>query len=509
VADLDLTIIPPEVVNVTIDPPENFNSIVVNQVIGVAISPFSTLVSTIDNTTPIETITIHEGLPGSSQSTAIIETGGPTTLPIGRVAADSLLYRNNSSQIVGYPLSTINHAQSTGLIKGGILSLNANDSATFDLSELWGQIVDNRTDLLNPTVVSIHLPAQVGLPCPHINDSTTTYIGVDLNGHIFYQMDDWSAADRRNIIAIGWVDHPDHNTITTAYTEPYCVAWPIARLDGFEEDHGAFNVEGNSYGPSSVGGHMQLVRTAGVIHDNGTNYINDPTSPDKLVTDREDPVEFYYYFRNPDLADKWINPSDSVNIVDPNHWDDGTNVLATVPDDKWTIQLLSFYGPTISNDVQYGQKLYNTQADAIAGRFDPIVINPYDFADTFQGWLIVKKGCTDLNDETQAKFLDGSGVALNRVSGGGASGGGGGAGGGEVNTASNINEGGTGVFIQKIGVDLQFAGISNADDKTTVNYNSSSKTILVGTNLPKIMTSLNEPPDPTGIPDGTLYFMYT
>jgi hypothetical protein len=80
---------------------------------------------------------------------------------------------------------------------------------------------------------------------------------------------------------------------------------------------------------------------------------------------------------------------------------------------------------------------------------------------------------------------------------------------GEETTASNVNTRGEGVYLEKVGVDLKFTGIDAKDTKTTVEYDSASKTILVGTSLPEVMTSTQDPPNPpTGIPDGTIFFTY-
>lgn len=53
---------------------------------------------------------------------------------------------------------------------------------------------------------------------------------------------------------------------------------------------------------------------------------------------------------------------------------------------------------------------------------------------------------------------------------------------GEANTASNINQQGVGVFYQKSGVDLQFLGIREANNKLSVSYNSTYKTADITVN---------------------------
>jgi hypothetical protein len=64
------------------------------------------------------------------------------------------------------------------------------------------------------------------------------------------------------------------------------------------------------------------------------------------------------------------------------------------------------------------------------------------------------------------------------------------------------------VFRQKVGVDLQMTGVDAVDDRTTVTFDTASKTILLGTTLPRVITSPDEKPSPVGIAENTLFFQY-
>jgi hypothetical protein len=102
-------------------------------------------------------------------------------------------------------------------------------------------------------------------------------------------------------------------------------------------------------------------------------------------------------------------------------------------------------------------------AEARSALRDPVMINPYNSYDTFRCWLIVKQGTTDLTDTSKAIFI--SAGKLGMVDAGSGSIGGSG---GEVNTASNIGTSGTGLYKQKIGVDLQFKNIQANSSKISI-----------------------------------------
>jgi len=59
-------------------------------------------------------------------------------------------------------------------------------------------------------------------------------VGVDMSGNVIQNGDaDWTDAQRRDIVVIGWLDHPNHSYIDLAYQEPFFVADVSAQLPDF------------------------------------------------------------------------------------------------------------------------------------------------------------------------------------------------------------------------------------------------------------------------------------
>ena len=50
----------------------------------------------VNTVSPVSTIVVNEGPPGSSTATGITETGGPTTLTIGRIDDGQILMRSGN-----------------------------------------------------------------------------------------------------------------------------------------------------------------------------------------------------------------------------------------------------------------------------------------------------------------------------------------------------------------------------------------------------------------------------
>jgi hypothetical protein len=355
--------------------------------------------------------------------------------------------------------------QSTGLVSGGLLSISRGNTHTFDLSAGVGVIVDNITDPQNPTILFISWDLMSGVSDPYLSLSDTTFIAIDNTGSVVFSTEEFSDIQRRTLIVIGWNDHQDMTEIYVSQSEPFYVCGAVEQFNDFVESFGAFNINGNNF---SVSSGLEIQRSYGKVFDGNSNYFTDARTPHVLTTELENPVEVVYYFR--DGLGGWVNNNTLVSEIDPNHWDNGSGILQNVPVDKFTIQLISFYAPYIANDVQYGQVVYDTLAEAETAIKNSVEINPYNSFDVFRAWLLIKQGTTDLSNTSNAKFIPAGKLGMMDVSSGGGAG-------GEVNTASNIGLVGVGMFNAKVGVDLQFKNLNAASSKITVTNNPTNKTV--------------------------------
>ena len=308
-------------------------------------------------------------------------------------------------------LKRLANVGSTGFLVGG-LRANADDNTKFDILAGAGVIVDNYTDPLNPAYQLVTWPDIIGIADTQIANGSTTYIYIDAMLMVHQHLDPPTPDMRREMIAIGWADHPNLTSIDDCALEPYFVADVDAQLNDFFESFKAFNIEGNVYSPLTG---LRVQQSEGSVFDNGTGYAADRRSPNICTTGSQSPCPINYFYRDPASVDLWVNDLPEVTNVDPNHWDNGSGTLQAVPAGYWTIQYISYYAYVLgANDFQYGQAVYPTPSKALNAVGAPIEKNPWNNVDVFRGYLIVRQGATDLTDPLQARFISAEDVNLSQ-----------------------------------------------------------------------------------------------
>jgi len=375
------------------------------------------------------------------------------------------------------------NALSTGILDGGIISINV-DPTKFNISSGSGLIIDNTTAGLYPTRTTVTWGNFTAQTTPFLATEDITFIAIDTAGNLVKQSSDFTATQARQYIVIGWVQHIDRTTIDNYLTEPYFAADTSVQLQTFWEGLGAFNIEGNNYTPNDA--NLYLDRSAGKTFDNGINYSVDKKHPNVYESIQESIIDFQYYYQT--SQNVWDNNYGVFNQIDPNHYDTGSG-LALCDTNKWTIQLMYFYSPSLGNDLQFGQTQYDTLDLAKAAIGDVVAINPFLSYDTLRTVIIVKQGANDLGDPTQALFIDAG--KFGTLTGGGSGSGGGG--GGEINTASNVGAGGLGFYDAKVGVDIQFRNLVPSN-LLSVSLNTSLHNVnldLVTSNMTMFQASGN------------------
>lgn len=308
----------------------------------------------------------------------------------------------------------------TGLLHGGIISINAGNTAQFDITSGRGQIhASGSTYTADPLPILQYVtwPSQTGVTVTNLATSDTTWLYIDNTGTLQQRTEYYTDDQLENAIIIGQLIHPSRTFINLARTNPNVAYATDKQYEQFIRSFGPIKVSGHTISPN--GANLKLNRSSGKAFSLGRNWINNTDDPSVVSDNAQTDCIFYRYYRGVTAGSFVTVPNQTA--IDPTKYDNGTGVLATVPGGKYTIQRLFYYPntPTLLG-VYYGRALYTSIADAAAN------INLEDFTEIentrtnaiFAGYLIVKGGATNLSSTTDALILQ-SGSFRSTSSGGG------------------------------------------------------------------------------------------
>jgi hypothetical protein len=235
-------------------------------------------------------------------------------------------------------------------------------------------------------------------------------VAIDSGGNVVEQTSAFTATQARANIVLGVIVHTDLVTpiVQTVNNEQLPFAQPVNQLYDLAEAIGFINVSGNEFGPSGVTpASLKFSKTSGEMFKFGSNYNILQTNPHVKTLAAADtasgggyPNQFQYRF-----SDGTSGPLTDTDI-DPDNLDNGSGGLTALANNQWSVQRIYSF---VSNNIklQRGVESFATKAAAIEGlRSEAYVTEPSIAANgLLRGWLVVKKGATDLSNTAQAQFL--------------------------------------------------------------------------------------------------------
>jgi len=376
------------------------------------------------------------------------------------IGTDNLIVR----VFTGEP-ERISNLMSTGLLTGGILSINGGDNTKFDISAGTGYIVNNYTDPLNPIRTLVSWSAKTALTPTYLTSDAISYIYLDSSGNVLQSTSRYTEDQYEDYIALGALGHP--NLTNLSYISIFVV--PIFSVESslrtFLDSFGAFCIDGNVI--EANGTDLRIKRSAGTCFKFGANYAVTKKSPNIISNTASSPQANFYAYRN--TSNVWVATSTAYNL-DPNYYDPGGGAgRVAVTAGWWTVQTFFFLPDLNLVTCQYGQVQYADKATALAHIQDSFTLDPAFAAFIFRGYMAVVQGATNLGDAAQAVFQAAGKFGLASIITG--------SGGGEANTGSNIGTSGVGVYAQKSGVDIQFKNLKASSTKITVTDDPTPHTI--------------------------------
>lgn len=302
---------------------------------------------------------------------------------------------------------------STGLLRGGKITITSGDNTKFDVAAGQGLLVDYVNE--PPMVTSFSFGPFLSQVVTNIGSQPVTYIGVTLNGQgqptIVQSSTEFTNTQRRSIVSLGLVVHSNNTSINAINTIAAVVEADANQLHDFMEAIGPLNIEGNEYGPD--GANLFLDKSAGKIFKFGVAHDTTPLDPHVLAQGSGNQLTFRYRLRDStEFADR--------TTIDPANWDNA-GVLTAVQANRYTVQRITMFQSGLTR-IQYGQAEYQTLSEAIAGFEKEVFVTEPNIKENgiLRCYLVVKQSATALNDLSQAQFFPVS--KFGSATGGGGSG---------------------------------------------------------------------------------------
>jgi len=301
----------------------------------------------------------------------------------------------------------------TGVITGGVVTVNGGNNALVDISAGTGILMD-WTDPANPIRHMVSWTAFTGEAMPDLGQPfTNLYIGQ--TGNLIKVSGVLSSPEtRRSRIKLQTAEHQNGifvSNITGSSRPAYQV---VDGLLDYVSFLGALN-SGNL--ASANGSNLYIDKNLGQTCDPFINRINDPQNPTILDNPAVSQTTFFYVYRD-GVGGFNIVPATE---IDNDNWDDGSGTLQNVGGNDYTIQRFYYIGSTNQAIVTYGQEVYSNITNARRELYaeNPVLPGLISVA-VWTTAMILRDNNNDLSNTARAEFID--------VSVPGAGGGGGGEG---------------------------------------------------------------------------------
>lgn len=344
----------------------------------------------------------------------------------GKILQDSNVILDDNDEITGVEEITIKtlpvfesaaNIYSTGIWFGGILSVNV-DTTKFDISAGKGQFIDNFTDVNNPTITDVTWSAFTAVVPTFIASVNLSFVAINSSGALLQQNTPYTNEQRRSVIVIGTLFHPNNVNIFNVNDESHESSGGYLAND-LVNALGDINISGNNFNPSS--NTLEPRKEAGTSFRVNSNRENNVKDPNTLTSGVIDPVTFIYAYND---GSGGITTILSSTLVDPNQYDDGSGTLQPVPNNRWTNQWCYFFVGSGVVIIRYGETIYSNKANAEEAALVtvPVTIGTGLDIELIRTVISLKKGNTDLSDTGEAVFTHTGKFGLTGGVGGGAGG---------------------------------------------------------------------------------------
>jgi hypothetical protein len=287
---------------------------------------------------------------------------------------------------------------STGIISGGVLSINAGDNTKFDISAGSAFIADQSTSPI--TIKSVNWSAFTAITLTNLATSFATDIAIDSDGNIV-QQNSFTPEELRSLIFLGGIDHSGNTIINNIFSVQIPTNGIGSSLFELTKAIGDINLSGNVF--SANGANLKINKSAGTTFSYGRNNASNPKNPHTATQIAKTALSFNYVYDNGSGNGVFLP---ATTDIDATKYDDGSGTLATVGS-GWTIQRILMFSNTGNVFIQYGTETFANKAAATVGLLTATFPSLSGIKTAaVRGYLIVKKTATVLNDDADGIFVE-------------------------------------------------------------------------------------------------------
>jgi hypothetical protein len=288
----------------------------------------------------------------------------------------------------------------SGILYGGVLSINAGNTATFDITKGAGIIASQGASLGAypvPVITNVSWNAFTGVTLSGLTVYDISYIAMSSSGNIVQSNSPFTNASYESSIPLGAIIHPSRTYISFAKTYPHPSYGQSSQMDSFVRAFGPLKLSGHEI--SGYDSTLQLSRSSGSAYALGRNYTVDPNTADVVTDTGATPATTIYRLLRGATAGTFKTIVNST--VDPTNYDAGSGLTAAVPAGQYSIQRVFYYPtePTVLA-VYYGRATYNSIDTAKSAIPYELFSESADTADSaiFCAYLIIKSNITNFTD---------------------------------------------------------------------------------------------------------------
>lgn len=354
--------------------------------------------------------TSFDGSANVTITTTVVKLSTPRTIQISGDTTGSASFDGSANINIATTIPATAAAlkaregASSSLFSGGQISINT--STTVNITAVSCVFMDY-TNRLEPVASVGNFGPFNAVAVTNIATTPITYIGINSSGTLVQQTTPFTATQRRTIVQLGAAIHSNNISINAVNQITAPGGQVLNQVQDFINAIGPLNISGNVM--SANGANLNVNKSLGTIFKYGSNFPASSTDPHQLTIAAGTAITFRYRTQTS------VETADTTSIAPTQY--DNAGTLTAVGSNNFSVQRIFIFQSGLVR-LQYGQAIYSSMANALAGIASESFVTESNIAGNgiALAYLVVKGNATDLSDPAQAKFIQLSKFGASSVS---------------------------------------------------------------------------------------------